>query len=186
METLIFPFLLLLLSSLCLWAIIGSKGWWAHKFWLINLCAMFFFIFWVSIQSFLGWPNPYNLPAQFKLISYHADEPKSLYVVAEQPLDKDWYIKKLFEYKSPDNIRMYKFPYSQKMHENLEKAMERVSKGSYVIMSKDRIMDAEEMKQFTRVQNLIDGLADLNSPNPTDAYNFYIMPPSKLIKKPEP
>jgi hypothetical protein len=184
MNTLIFPLTFLFLFILCAWIIIGCKGFWASKFWLINICAIFFFVFWFSVTSFLGWPSSDRLPYQFRLGAYVSHEPECLYVVAIEPKDDKWNIRKAFEYKTNDIVRIYRFPYDKKMHENLEKAMERVNKGNYVIMSKTKILDGEELKGFNEVQNFMDGFSQLQSSS-QDPYRFYLMPPSKLIKKPD-
>jgi len=186
MNTLVFPILLLLLTTLCLWIVIGSKGSWSLKFWLINVCGLFFFFFWISVNSFLGWPTDRVLPDKFRLASFVANEPVCIYVVAFEPDEKKWQLRKIFEYKPEDSIRMYKFPYSKKFHENLEKAMERVQKGNYVVMSKEKILEAEELREFNSMQKLLDSTLQSETPSPNDAYKFYVMPPAKIIKKPEP
>lgn len=64
--------------------------------------------------------------------------------------------------------------------------MERVQKGNYVVMSKEKILEAEELREFNSMQKLLDSTLQSETPSPNDAYKFYVMPPAKIIKKPEP
>ena len=187
-SALTFPLLFLVLGVLCAWIVIGCKGYWAAKWWLINLVCIFCLILWFSVSSYLGWPSDSDLPSEFRLMSYVSDEPKNLFILASREEQKTMSLQKLFEYQTPDKLRLYKAPYDKEFHKNLEAAMERVNKGAYVIVSKKKILDADALKQFNKVHDLLDGLDKLNndgqakSENP---YNFYILPPSRLMKKPD-
>ena len=186
--TLTFPVLFLLLGILCAWITIGCKGWWAAKFWLINFICIFFLILWFSVGSYLGWPSDSVMPVDFRLLGYYAEEPKHLYIMGTRE-DKDSFsLNKIFEYNSPDKLRLYKAPYDKEFHQNLESAMERVNKGGYVIMSKRKMLDAESLKQYNKVQDLLGGLERLNEGGGNTAdnpYNFYLMPPGRHMKKPD-
>jgi hypothetical protein len=179
-----FPILFLLFGILCLWIMIGCKGWWAAKFWMINLVCILCLVLWYTVNSYLGWPSDSKTPVEFRLMGFVADEPKSLFILAET---EDFSTNNIFQYKSQDHLRLYKTPYDKEFHKNLESAMEKVQKGAYVIVSKKKILDANELKQYNKVQDLLGGLEKLNEggSNNNDAYNFYIMPPSKLMKKPD-
>jgi hypothetical protein len=68
------------------------------------------------------------------------------------------------------------------MHSELESAMERVNSGNYVIMSKERVLDAEEIKGFKKS---VDDLRDMLGNTLFDpTYNLYIIPLNKIVKKP--
>jgi len=124
--TLTFPVLFLLLGILCAWITIGCKGWWAAKFWLINFICIFFLILWFSVGSYLGWPSDSVMPVDFRLLGYYAEEPKHLYIMGTRE-DKDSFsLNKIFEYNSPDKLRLYKAPYKV---QDLLGGMERLNEG---------------------------------------------------------
>jgi hypothetical protein len=180
-NTLLFPVLFLLLAALVCWVIIGCKGWWHAKFWLINITAVFVFILWSSVGSYLGWPYGGGIPDRFRLVGFVSNEPKCLYVFGESEVESGLGLKTLFSYKSDDIMRYYRLPYNKKMHEQLESAMERVNKGQYVIMSKGKILNSDDLKSITEFEGLFE-----ESVNSADVeYYFYIMPPNKIFKKPE-
>ena len=178
---LVFPLLFLILAVMCCWILIGIKGWWQAKFWLINFACIFFIILYFSVASFMGWPTSEGLPSKMRLMSFVPNEPECLYVLSESE-DRESGISYFFGYKSPDNLRLYKLPYSKQMHMDLEKAMERVNSGNYVIMSKERVLDAEEITGFKKT---VDDLRDMLGNTLFDpTYNLYIIPLNKIIKKP--
>lgn len=183
-----FPILFLILGVLCAWIVIGCKGYWAAKWWLINFVCIFCLILWFSVSSYLGWPSDSEMPSEFRLMGFVSDEPKNLFILASRDVKEGVSLQKLFEYRTQDKLRLYKAPYDKEFHKNLEAAMERVNKGSYVIVSKNKILDADDLKQFNKVHDLLDGLERWNSDGGSKSdnlYNFYIMPPSKLMKKPD-
>ena len=185
-SVLLFPVLFLLLSALCLWIVIGCKGWWQAKFWLINLVCLFSIVIYFSISSYMGWPSSENMPHEMRLYSFVSNEPECLYVLGEQHGESKEILGKVFGYHSSDKVRLFKIPYNEDLHRDLEQAMERVNSGAYVIMSKNRVMDAEEIKKFGKTIDMLDGLQKLNGGSgPNDnQYQLYVLPLNKLIKKP--
>lgn len=180
-STLLFPIIFLLFGAAICWIIIGCKGWWAAKFWFINICCIFVFILWMSIISYMGWGVPIPLPDKFRLVSFCSNEPETIYVLTEKvDYDKKIKIKEIFDYRDPDGIRLYKIPYNKKFHEQLEQAMEKVVRGAIVIGSRTRLLDADEI-------NGMGGDDNQNGPTRADGeHGFYILPPTKMFTKPAP
>jgi len=175
-NALLFPVLFLLFAVMVLWIIVGCKGWWQAKFWLINISIIFVFILWTTIVSHMGWGLPYPLPNKFRLLGYHSEEPKNLFVLVEMAEEKSFRLNEIFDYKSEDDVRLYKIPYNKKFHQQLDAAMERVQNGGIVFGSRSRILDAEEINGMQ--SNSVSGTQ-------TDVdHNFYIFPPSKMFQKP--
>jgi hypothetical protein len=177
-NTLLLPIIFLIFGVMILWIIIGCKGWWSAKFWIINIACILFFVLWTTIVSYMGWGVPKPLPERFRFLGYFSDEPKSLYVMTELEQDKSFKIAEIFDYKSDDFIRLYKIPYSKNLHEQLEVAMERMQRGAIVFGSRTRILDAEE----------INGMNSNGSAGPTNGdheHNFYIFPPARMFQKPQ-
>lgn len=187
MGTLLFPVLFLTISIICLWIIIGCKGWWIAKFWLINFTMIFGLLFWTSLSSYLGWASDIGLPEKFRLVGFHSQEPESIFLLTDKHTSEgDASFLNAFYYKSKDTIRLYKIPYNKEMHEKLEKAAERIMKGGYVIGSKDKIMDAEEIQILEKKSDDIenDHQKKQGSLTKSDSFNFYLLPPSLFIRKP--
>lgn len=187
LNALFFPVLFLITFALLIWIVIGCKGWWAAKFWLMNVSLLFTIIIWHSVSSYLGYPSKDILPDQFKLINFYSDEPKSIYIVTDEHENKKISFQYLFKYKSEDTIRLYKVNYNKDFHKKLELAMERVNAGAYVVVSKNKIYDAEELKRFSSLveaENQFSTLGE-NHNSPLENYNMYTFPPAKFMKKPE-
>lgn len=176
-NTLLFPILFLIFGILLLWIILGCKGHWSLKYWVINLTVLFVLFFWESVNSYTGWATDQKMPSQARFLSFYPDEPKYLFVI----LQKDWSKEKrsnifdLVGSRSGDEPRMYKLPYNRETHEKMEKAMDKVRKGQYVVISSSE-MD-EDGKEIKSKSN--------NSMTRDDAPNFYVLPPEKIIKKPD-
>lgn len=176
-NTLLLPILFLIFGVMILWIIIGCKGWWPAKFWLINIASILFFILWTTIISYMGYGVPRPLPEKFRFLGYFSDEPKSLYVLTELEQEKHFKINEIFDFKSDDAIRLYRIPYNKKMHQQLESAMERLQRGAIVFGSRTRILDAEEINGMNQ-----DGT--MGPPSNDQEHNFYILPPAKMFQKP--
>lgn len=186
MGTLLFPILILIFFALLLWLVIGCRGWWMAKFWLINISLAFVLVFWSSLNSYLGWPTESEMPETFRFISFFPEEPKNLYIMIDKHgEDKEPSFLEHFNYKSSDTIRLYKLPYNKEMHEKLEAAAERAMKGGYVIGSKGKILDAEQIRNMQKDNNSSQGQLDSGSIGGyLGGLEFYILPPSVFMKKP--
>lgn len=175
MGTLFFPLMFLLLGILLLWIIIGCNGWVSAKIWLINVVVFFVLIFWLGVKSYKGWPSEMNMPEVCRLVGVISNEPESIYIVgemhdAENLYDKVWY--DFVYYKPDDTARMFKIPYSQEAHRKLEEAMNEVKKGKYVVLSQKKL------------PKYGDSDASYGGMTKNADMQIYVLPPSKLIKKP--
>jgi hypothetical protein len=178
-NTLLFPILILIFGVMILWILIGCKGWWTAKFWIINIACILFFVFWTTLISYMGWGVPQPLPDRFRLVGYSSDEPVSLFVLTELEKKNEFNIKNIFDYKSEDSIRLYKIPYKKQLHQQLESAMEKVMRGALVYGSKTRILEAEEVNGMSSLDG--DSQGGLNG----NDHSFYVLPPSKMFQKPK-
>lgn len=177
MNTLLFPILFLLLASVLLWIVIGVKGWLTAKMWLINITTFFVIILWFGVRSYMGWPADEHMPMQMRLVSFISAEPKSLYVIGEAHGEYDLFSHSWYDfvfYKPDDTARMFKMPYSKEAHQGLEDAMEQVKKGGYVVLSR-KPMDGKQ----------ISGEGDGSITRDADI-KAYLLPPNKIMQKPQP
>lgn len=184
MSTLLFPLIFLIMGCLLLWILIGCKGWWSAKWWMMNLTAIMILLLWKSVTSYMGWPTDTETPETFKLVGFYSQEPKALFVFAdvEGEIGRKS-ILDYFCYESNDPVRLYKLPYNKELHENLEAAMERILKGGYVIASKQKILDAEEIRKYQKEQQN-QGSSNSGAESLAERLNFYVLPPSIFMKKP--
>ena len=181
MNTLFFPFLFLLLSILLLWIIIGCKGQWSAKIWLINITVFFTAILWSGVSSYVGWPTDSPMPKQGRLVQIISNEPESLYVLLEQHDEKNLYYEDWHDfiyYKPKDVARLFKLPYDKETHEQLESAMELVKKGKYVVLSRESIKNMEEESMGGSSKDSHGGMTR------NGEFKLYILPPSKFVQKP--
>lgn len=168
--------LFLIISVLLLWVILGCKGHWSLKYWIINFTILFVLFFWESVNSYTGWATENRMPKQARFLSFYPDEPKWLFVI----LQKDWSKEKrtnifdLVGARSGDEPRLYKLPYDRETHEKMEKAMDKVRSGQYVLISSGLDENGKEIKKKSN-----------NSMTRDDVPNFYVLPPEKFIKKPD-
>ena len=61
--------------------------------------------------------------------------------------------------------------------------MERILKGGYVIASKQKILDAEEIRKYQKEQQN-QGSSGSSADSLAERLNFYVLPPSIFMKKP--
>ncbi len=164
---------------------IGCKGWWAAKWWMMNLTAVMILILWRGITSYMGWPTEAAPPETFKLVGFYSQEPKALFILADvEGSNQEKNVFDHFLYNSGDPIRLYKMPYDKEMHKDLEAAMERILKGGYVIASRKKIFGAEDIKNFQDSQQNGGGEKSNGGSSLAERINFYILPPSFFMKKP--
>jgi hypothetical protein len=140
MNTIGIPIAFILLSSVLLWFVIGSKGNWFIKACAIALTLSFSLVLWNSLTSLEGWPAEQQLPEKFVLhwavIREGSKENKEdgqiyLWIKNLKETGKDF---SLISNKDMENDpRVYKIPYSRKTHEQLQKALEGIKKGKTFI-----------------------------------------------------
>ena len=137
METVGIPIAFVVISSILLWFVIGSKGNWFVKVCVIAATLLFSLVIWNSLEGIQGWPTKDELPAKFLLhwavvVEDNKDtkEPGAIYLWVKDVEEKEnanWFsILPKDITKSP---RVYKIPYSRKTHEQLQKAIEGIKKG---------------------------------------------------------
>lgn len=111
--------LAILLLSLHLYS---NWNWWIKAgATLLLLC--FYYVTYISIPPMLGWPTTYDVPKQFRLIAYSAEENKAIYIWANDLRDG-------VRLATP---RAYILPYSKELHTNIDIAYAKIRRGGAII-----------------------------------------------------
>lgn len=138
-ETFAIPLAFIIVSSLTLWIVIGSKGWWWLKGLMVVLTSAFSVSLWLSLNALLGWPTQDVIPEKFEIKWVVAEEPNkitnsegAIYVWLKD-LDSgkkshSWYMSRRFN-KIEDEPRIHKLPYSRSMHEQAVKIQAKIASG---------------------------------------------------------
>jgi hypothetical protein len=180
----------LFISMFLLWYVIGTKGAWWVKAFLIVFTLHFGVSLGVSMEGLLGWPSAQRLPDKFELHWALVEEPNSsldrsgkiyLWVTdleQDEAGEGDW--RRFFADFSAYRGRLpraYKIPYTRAFHVNVDAAMSKIAAG--IPVAGEPPPEGEE-----GVIGEDSGYGDRNiSGNSSDELKFYDLPRSKLPEK---
>jgi len=129
------------ITSLILWFVIGSRGMWGLKIATIASALYFCLSISFSLENFEGWPSHASLPEEFRVHWVVIEEPDkkggegAIYIWAKslKSLDGEsgWWIS--FEGSSTNAPRAYKLPYTRELHERAQDALKRLQAGKSVM-----------------------------------------------------
>lgn len=138
-EIFAIPLTFMIITSLALWVIIGSKGWWILKSAAVMIASLFCITLWNSLDDLQGWATSDTTPAKFEIKWISVEEPNQktdspgaiyLWVKDLEPekTAHSWYISTKHKNigKEP---RLHKIPYSRKGHEQAVKIQQKIAKG---------------------------------------------------------
>lgn len=128
-------------SILLLWLLIGTKGYWILKMFVIAFSLYFFACLWASLNGLLGWPTEETIVnKKIQLLWIDVKEPNkstnnngAIYVWVKHlsPVQTaNRFIK--FHKQSVDDPRAYKLKYSREMHKQAIQTMQKIAKGEKV------------------------------------------------------
>jgi len=131
----------LVISSLILWFVIGSKGMWGVKAATISAALYFCLSIGMSLENLAGWPSMQELPEEFRVYWVIVEEPDkktadkgSVFIWVKDAAPKeeegDWLLS--FYSNNRSEPRSYQLPYSRELHEDAEKAVEKIRAGGKV------------------------------------------------------
>lgn len=131
------PLGFILLAGILCWHLAYAEGRWTLKLAFIVLLVGFGLEVSKSLDSYAGWPTSEDLPSTGQLLGAVIREPnaqtgdRGAIIVWVRPLEPP--VSALFrEDPSPDEPRAYRIPYSRKMHEEVEGAMQAIRNGQVV------------------------------------------------------
>ena len=130
-----------IITSLILWFVIGSRGMWGLKVATIAVALYFCLSISFSIEGFEGWPSSASLPEKFRVHWVVIEEPDetnregAIYIWAESLKslgdEPSWWIS--FEKDNADTPRAYRLPYTRGLHERAQDALRRLQAGKGVV-----------------------------------------------------
>jgi len=139
-DTFGIPLAFVIIATLTLWIVIGSKGWWWLKFGVVGAVVLFSVTLWHSLAALQGWPTSEEVPQKFEIKWIVVEEPNkkigfegSIYVWIKDLAPKDARNEKgipiLHSKKKSDEPRLHIMPYSRGMHEQAEAIKKQIASG---------------------------------------------------------
>ena len=166
----------LIMGLLC-WLIIGVRGKWAIKSFMIAMSIWFAVTLGYSFNNFMGWPTGEEFKTntsqliwfQIKEPSKTHNTPGAIYVwVREMPVteeEKPLTVKELmnpmywFTYPDTDTApRAYRLPYTKEMHKQLRAAAEGRGEGKIAFIKKGKKGEGDKKGNQRGDQDILDGI----------------------------
>lgn len=201
MFTIVTVFFLILMSIL-LWSIIGGRGHWSIKSFIIPFCTWYSIAIGVTIVSVFGWPADAQVPEKFE-VHYILVQPPSKQTGSDGNIYL-WLIDlenkhefSLFNlYNSIEGEpRAFRVVYSKKLHQRLNAVLEGLRKGQRFIGERGKDMGllgyGKDKGKGKGKGNDKDGTALFDGGNVSGgeegddsvSIKFYRLPPVEMIQK---
>ena len=186
----------ILIATLILWFVIGSKGHWLSKAVIILLSLYFCLSVGFSINNFVGWPTNESLPPKFLVHWAVIDEPDAksgeegnIYIwikplsVEEKNRDS-WNNYLLSFYEGGSKPRAYRLPYSRELHEQAQEVIGMIMQGQGVGGTNSGIGKGEgKSKNALGRDGKAKGEENGGSLTRNGGIMFHRLPPPKLPNK---
>ncbi len=162
----------IIIGTLLLWFVIGSKGKWYLKFGAILTTLIFGYLSYSALGSFSGWPAAINVPKRSLFVSGEVIEPNKS--TGEKGRIYIWLIPPrahvgVFGYNPKGSEpRAFSLPYSRNLHQAVSQALAAQKKG--------HMTELRNNQQSNR-----DDKGSVVAPG---KYKAYILPPTQLPPKP--
>jgi len=185
-------FLYIILSTILLWFVIGSRGNWALKAAVILITLMFSLNIQRSLDNLSGWPTNDELPEKFfvhwvliKEPNDVVDENGSIYLwVNDIGEEGEEETLEFFQYNRESEPRVYRLPYSIDRHEMILKMKERLLTGLLIIgMSKggrDELNAPDELLNSLLSRERKKEIGSIRDIDSYEEFYFYELPLSGL------
>ncbi len=177
--------LYIIVVTLLLWFIIGSKGRTGLKILVTPLALYFCGAIYVTLPTILGWPTNNSLPTQYEVVYASVTQPVP--AMGREGRLYIWIVSKnhelgFFDLYRPNlsDPRAYRLPYTEKKRKELQRAIMMIKAGQPVVGGR-----AKKKKGGIKIGSPSDGAGnpgDLDQPE-DDSLNLYLMPPVELEPK---
>jgi|LUMV01.1.fsa_nt_gb hypothetical protein len=183
----------LVISSLILWFVIGSKGMWGIKAVTISAALYFCLSIGMSLENLAGWPSIQGLPEEFRVYWIVVQEPDKksgdkgaifVWVKDTDPKeqeDEGWLVS--FYSNNRSEPRAYQLPYSRELHEDAEEAIKTIRAGGKVGGKKGGEEGEGDGEGEGGGKKGQDGNKGGGSLSDFSGIIFHELPPSKLPEK---
>jgi len=188
------PILLLTFGGLTFWLLTESKLKWYFKAACIGTFCIFTVVFWMTIHSFLGWPaleddSPDKVLVHWVIVKEPNKQTKfngAIYFLLESAEEEKDSLFKFFGYKSKfHEPRLFGFPYSRGLHEQIEKNMRaKLQRGQPVLGKLSKIKGGDK-KGRPNTAGKPNNKKGGGSESQKQEWEFHFLRPSDFLKKPE-
>lgn len=172
------------MAAFLLWFIIGSKGNWIFKAFMIFVYLYFALLVWSSIYSYLGWPSKDPFPPKYIVHWAQVEEPDpnsegAIYIWLSE-LDSNDNFKLLKYYNKKNEPRIYQIQYTKPLHKSVQKMIEDIKKGSIYIGGEQKKEDAQRLGKD---KNPLDGKGQFGFSHKSKDQYLFTLPPPKIPEK---
>ena len=192
-ETFSIPLAFIIVASLALWIIIGSKGWWILKALAVIFATTFSIFLWRSLDDVQGWPTTSILPNTFEIKWISVDEPNlktnhpgAIYVWVKD-LEPNKSSHSVYLKTKHNNInnepRLHKMPYTREMHKNAIKIQQKIAKGEKFSAARNGIGTGKGKHPKGNGDNDKDSKNSGSLSQESDGFDFYELPPPVYPQK---
>ena len=182
-----------ILSTILLWAVIGSKGNWALKMAAIFVTLMFSLNIMRSLENLSGWPSEDDLPNQFLVHWVMVEEPSKEFktdggiYLWVQNLDNETYeVLEFFKNNEDFQPRAYRLDYSAELHEMALKMRLRLLDGRPILGMKEEefneLNSPDRLLQMLLEDNKKKQIGSIHNDDSDDLF-FCELPPSGAQQK---
>ena len=147
-NTFAIPLTFLIVASLSLWIVIGSKGWWFLKTLVVVGVSLFTIALWHSLHGLQGWPTTETIPNKFEVKWIAVEEPNkktdapgAIYVwikdLEPEKTPHSWYMTTVHK-DIGSEPRLHKMPYSREGHEKTMQIQKQIAGGKKFLGQKGK------------------------------------------------
>jgi len=186
-----------LIGTLVLWFIIGSRGNWLSKAVVIFASLYFCLSVGFSIKDYMGWPTEEDLPNKFVVHWVVIEEPdkqtgdKGHVYIWIKPSSKTKNTRETWEdyllsfYDGESKPRAHQMSYSKDLHERAQEAIEMIRKGQRVggLNGRGEGKEGEDKDGNGGQGNNQDGGSGRGSLTRNGGIMFHQLPPTRLPDK---
>jgi hypothetical protein len=194
-DTFAIPLTFIIIATLALWIIVGSKGWWLLKAATIVVVSVFCVFLWRSLDDLQGWPTNDPIPNKFevKWITVNepnkkTDSPGAIYVwlkdLEPEKTSHSWYLTTKHKNVN-DEPRLHKMPYTRERHEQAMKIQAKIGKGGKFMAQKSKggIGEGSGQHKGPKGQSKGKGKGGGGMSEGGDEFKFYELPPPSYPEK---
>lgn len=198
-QTFAIPLTFIIIASLALWIIIGSKGWWILKAAAVVIASLFSITLWQSLDDVQGWPTTKTIPAKFEIKWIGVEEPNkktdapgAIYIwlkdLEPEKTPHSWYISTRHKNINGEP-RLHKLPYTRQGHEQAMKIQQQIAKGGKFMAGRSgkggvgEVGDGNGKGGKGKAKGKKGGKGGEGMTEGGDEFNFYELPPPSYPQK---
>ena len=140
-ETVMLPIFLTGIAAIVLWNIIGAKGHWAVKAFVMAFVSSLCIWVWISLGAMFGWPLEQIPTGTYDLAWVEVQEPNKskqidggiyIWIKNIEGMEEIDLFNQQEQHLSERKPRSYELPYSRELHKQMEQMKQTLKKGGKV------------------------------------------------------